>query len=97
VGQVCTVGYFRFQLQNKVMPDGIHKHTSEGSAVASNVPCDISEQATEGSEDDPVSQRSKCSSDEHERGLQIVRNLFNGCCLWQAESSFNIVDINNSN
>jgi len=53
------------------------------------VPSGISEQATEGFEDDPVSQRSQGSSDEHERGLQIVRNLFDGCCLWQAESSFN--------
>jgi len=53
VRQVCTVGYFRSQLQNKVMPD----YTSEGSAVASNVTSDISQQATEGSEDDPVSQR----------------------------------------
>jgi len=58
---------------------GLHNHTSEGLAVASNIPSGISEQATEGSEDDPVSQRSQGSSDEHERGLQIVRNLFNGC------------------
>jgi len=68
---------------------GLHNHTSEGSAVASNIPSGKSEQATEGSEDDPVSQRSQCSSDEHERGLQIVRNLFDGCCLWQEELSFN--------
>jgi len=67
------------------MPDYTSTHT------ASNVPSDISEQATEGSEDDPVSQRSQGSSDdhEHEGGLQIVRNLFDDCCLWQAESSFN--------
>jgi len=60
---------------------GLHKHTSEGSAVASNVPSDISEQTTEGSEDNPVSQRSQGSYDDHEGGLLIVRNLFDGCCL----------------
>jgi len=51
---------------------GLHKHTSEGSAVVCNAPSDISEQTTEGSEDDPVSQRSQGSSDDHEVGLPIV-------------------------
>jgi len=90
----------------------LHKHTSDGSADASNVPSDISEQASEGSEDDPMSPRSQGSSDEHEGGLPIVRNLFDGCCQWQAKPSFNnycryqqfklwisvmdIADINNS-
>jgi len=84
---VCTVGYFRVSISvAKQSHAGLHKHTSDGSAVASNIPSDISEQA---SEDDPVSHRSQGSSDKHERGLQTVRNLFDGCCLWQAESSFN--------
>jgi len=87
---VYTVGYSRVSISvAKQSHAWLRKHTSDGSAVASNKPSDISEQATEGSEDDPVSQRSQSSSDEHERGLQIVRNLFDGCCLWQAESSLN--------
>jgi len=57
---------------------GLYKHTSEGSAVARNVPSasPISEQTTEESEDDPVSQRSQSSYNDHEGGLPIVRNLF---------------------
>jgi len=56
----------------------LNKHTSEGSAVASNVPSarPLSEQTTEESEDDPVSQRSQGSLDDHEGGLPFVRYLF---------------------
>jgi len=55
----------------------LHKHTSEGSAIASIVPSHITEQTAEGSEDDPASQRSQGSLDE-QGGLPIVRNLFDG-------------------
>jgi len=70
----CTVQYSVAKRSHA----GRHKHTLEDSAVDSNIPSEISEQTTEGSEDDPVSQGS---SDDNEGGLPIVRNLFDGCCL----------------
>jgi len=64
---VCTEGY-TCEPSCKINAR-LHQRTSEGSAVASNVPSDISEQATEGSEDNPVSQRSQGSLDEHKGDL----------------------------
>jgi len=62
---VCTLGLLSISVAKL-------KHTSEGSAVASNVPSDISEQTTEESEDDPVSQRSQAwvGLDNFMRGWQ---------------------------
>jgi len=63
-------------------------------------PIHIRTGAIEGSEDDPVSQRSQGSLDEHEGDLQLVRNLFGAQAADYGKRNchlIHIVGINNSN
>jgi len=72
VRQVCTVGYFRSQLQNKVMPDYTITHQKVQLSPAIYHLVYQNRQLKDLKMIQFHRDHAQGSSDEHERGLQIV-------------------------